>query len=84
MKKDTVKLVESINESEETGIYCDTLEELKSEVEKQGGLYGFIAEKYYTMPITLLKEIALNAVYELNDDTKVINDLAERIYNEGE
>ena len=82
MKKDTVKLVESINDSEETGIYCDTLEELKSEVEKYGGLYGFIAEKYYTMPTTLLKEIALNAVYELNDDTKVINDLAERIYNE--
>lgn len=76
----------NLNEEENTSnIYCETFDEFQSEVEKYGGLYGFVAEKYYTMPTTLLKEIALNALYELNNDTKVIEDVKERIYdNEGE
>lgn len=81
----TVKLFESMQEKlNEEGVYCDTLQELKDEVTKFGGLYSFVAEKYYTMPIELLKEIALNALYNLNNDEKVIADIAERIYNEGE
>lgn len=76
----------NLNEEENnSNIYCETFDEFQSEVEKYGGLYGFVAEKYYTMPTTLLKEIALNALYELNDDAKVIQDVKERIYdNEGE
>ena len=50
----------------------------------QKRLYGFVSEKYYSMPINLLKEIALNAIYELNNDSKVIQDIKERLYdNEG-
>ena len=86
----TNNLLESYNknlngEENSSNIYCETFDEFKSEVEKYGGLYGFVAEKYYTMSTTLLKEIALNALYELNNDTKVIEDVKERIYdNEGE
>lgn len=88
--KESQKLLESLqqnlNEEENnSNIYCETFDEFQSEVEKYGGLYGFVGEKYYTMPTTLLKEIALNALYELNNDTKVIEDIKERIYdNEGE
>ena len=81
------KLFESYNknlneEENSSNIYCETFEEFQKEVEVYGGLYGFVSEKYYSMPITLLKEIALNALYELNDDTKVIEDVKERIYEQ--
>jgi len=76
----------NLNEEENSSnIYCETFDEFQKEVQVHGGLYGFVAEKYYTMPTILLKEIALNALYELNNDTKVIEDIKERIYdNEGE
>lgn len=83
---DTKKLVESVqknlNEENDNYIYCGTLEQFKKEIEVYGGLYGFVSEKYYSMPTELLKEIALNAIYELNDDEKVINDVIERLYSE--
>ena len=83
------KLFESYNENlkeeENSNIYCGTFDEFQKEVENYGGLYGFVAEKYYSMPTTLLKEIALNALYELDNDAKVIQDVKERLYdNEGE
>lgn len=75
-----------LNESDNmtSTTYCSTFEEFKNEVAAQGGLYGFVSEKYYTMPIELLKEIALNALYNLNQDEKVISDIAERLYDEEE
>lgn len=89
MKNDTIKLCESINENlkeEEVvnNIPYSTAEEFEAAVKEQGGLYGFVSEKYYTMPMELLKEIALNALYNLNNDEVVIKDIKERLYNEGE
>ena len=84
------KLFESYNENlkeeeNNSNIYCGTFEEFQKEIEVYGGLYGFVSEKYYSMPMNLLKEIALNAVYELNNDNKVIEDVKERLYDqEGE
>lgn len=58
-----------------------TFKEFEDAVNQQGGLYGFIGEKYYSMDIELLKEIALNAIYELNDDSKVLTDIKERVFD---
>lgn len=44
-----------------------------------GELYGFVANNYTSMDLELLKEIALNAIYELNDDAKIIADIKERM-----
>lgn len=53
--------------------------ELKSKIEKTG-LYDFIANNYTNMDLDLLKEIALNAVYELNNDEAVLEDIKERMF----
>ena len=58
-----------------------TFKEFEDAVNQQGGLYGFIGEKYYSIDIELLKEIALNAIYELNDDSKVLADIKERVFD---
>ena len=102
MKNKTMKLIESIQTNldgisnkgeynknilkEDSNNLYSTFEEFENEVKQQGGLYGFIGEKYYSMDIELLKEIALNAVYELNDDSKVLADIKERVFDnlEGE
>lgn len=57
----------------------ETAEEVKAGVEKSGGLYQFIYDEWHNLPEEIRKEIALNAVYELNDDTKILEDLAERL-----
>lgn len=57
----------------------ETAEEVKAGVEKSGGLYQFIYDEWHNLPEEMKKEIALNAIYELNDDTKVLEDLAERL-----
>lgn len=44
-----------------------------------GKLYDFVANNYTSMDLELLKEIALNAIYELNDDAKIIADIKERM-----
>lgn len=91
MKNKTMKLMESIQTNldgtsnkdalKENNNTYSTFEEFEDAVNQQGGLYGFIGDKYYSMDIELLKEIALNAVYELNDDSKVLADIKERVFD---
>lgn len=57
----------------------ETAEEVKAGVEKSGGLYQFIYDEWHNLPEEMKREIALNAVYELNNDAKVLEDLAERL-----
>lgn len=63
---------------EPTGNY-ETAEEVKAGVEKSGGLYQFIYDEWHNLPEEMKREIALNAVYELNNDAQILADLAERL-----
>lgn len=80
MKTETCKLFENMQNklSESTESY-ETAEDIKSGVEKSGGMYQFIYDEWHNLPEEIKKEIALNAVYELNNDAKILADLAERI-----
>lgn len=57
----------------------ETADDIKAGVEKSGGLYQFIYDEWHNLPEEMKKEIALNAVYELNNDAKILEDLAERL-----
>ena len=59
----------------------EKIEEAISSVDQlvAGKLYDFVANNYTSMDLELLKEIALNAIYELNDDAKIIADIKERM-----
>lgn len=91
MKKETINLLESIQTNldgtsnkdvlKENNNAYSTFKEFKDAVNQQGGLYGFIGEKYYSIDIELLKEIALNAVYELDNDSKILADIKERVFD---
>ena len=71
-----------IKEDEEQEVETVRLfNEFMAEVEKAGGLYGYIANNYTSMSQELLKEIAINAVYELDNDKEVIKDVAERYFD---
>ena len=69
--------VDELQESKEV----EKIEEAISSVDQlvAGELYGFVANNYTSMDLELLKEIALNAIYELNDDAKIIADIKERM-----
>ena len=56
-----------------------TADDIKAGVEKSGGLYQFIYDEWHNLPEEMKREIALNAVYELNNDAKILEDLAERL-----
>lgn len=43
------------------------------------GLYDLIANNYYNMSKEDLKEIAINAIYLLDDDISVINEIQDRL-----
>lgn len=80
--------LKNINESEdcikEDEEVVDELTEFKTKVQEAGGLYGYVSNNYTSMSQELLKEIALNALYELNNDEVVIKDVTERYFNESE
>jgi len=57
----------------------ETADGIKAGVEKSGGLYQFIYDEWHNLPEEMKREIALNAVYELNNDAKILEDLAERL-----
>lgn len=59
----------------------DTFEDFKNSVKTSGGLYGLVANNYTNIPQEIYKEIALNAIYELNNDDKIIEDIHERVYD---
>ena len=63
---------------------ADELAEFKAKVQEAGGLYGYVSNNYTSMSQELLKEIALNALYELDNDNIVIKDVAERYFDESE
>ena len=64
--------------------YCETLEGLKEEIKANGGLYGLVSNHYDLLSKDLLREIALNAIYELDNDDAIVADLKERYYEYGE
>ena len=72
--------VDELQESKEVE-EVEKIEEAISSVDQlvAGELYGFVANNYTSMDLELLKEIALNAIYELNDDAKIIADIKERM-----
>lgn len=72
--------VDELQESKEVK-EVEKIEEAISSVDQlvAGELYGFVANNYTSMDLELLKEIALNAIYELNDDAKIIADIKERM-----
>lgn len=69
--------VDNLQESKEV----EKIEEAISPADQlvAGKLYDFVANNYTSMDLELLKEIALNAIYELNDDAKIIADIKERM-----
>lgn len=79
--------LKNLNESEETtedvhaNGFCETFEGLNKEVKAAGGLYGFVYNNHDKISEYLLLEIALNAIYELNNDSAVLADLKERYYD---
>lgn len=71
---------ETVEESVNLTENFDTFDELQQAVKNSGGLYGFIYNEFGNMSKELLKEIALNAVYELSNDELILSDLKERLY----
>lgn len=59
----------------------DTFDDFKAGVENAGGLYSYVSNEFGDMSKELLKEIALNALYHLNNDDVVISDIKERYYS---
>lgn len=58
----------------------DNFEDFQNEIKTTGGLYDYVSKNYYQMPLDFLKEIALNAIYEANNDTAIIADMKERVF----
>lgn len=76
---------EDLDESKEikTEDY-NTFEDFESAVKNSGGLYGFIYNEFGNISKELLKEIALNAIYEAQNDEKIIADIKERMFESKE
>lgn len=58
----------------------DNFEDFQNEVKSSGSLYDYVYRNYYQMPLDFLKEIALNAIYEANNDEAIISDMKERVF----
>lgn len=58
----------------------DNFEDFQNEVKSIGSLYDYVYRNYYQMPLDFLKEIALNAIYEANNDKAIISDMKERVF----
>lgn len=58
----------------------DNFEDFQNEVKSIGSLYDYVYRNYYQMPLDFLKEIALNAIYEANNDEAIISDMKERVF----
>lgn len=58
----------------------DSFEDFKNEVKSVGSLYDYVYRHYYKMPLDLLKEIALNAIYEADNDEAIMSDMKERVF----
>ena len=76
---------EDLDESKEikTEDY-NTFEDFESAVKNSGGLYGFLYNEYNNISREFLLEIALNAVYEAQNDEKIIADIKERMFESKE
>ena len=76
---------EDLDESKEikTEDY-NTFEDFESAVKNSGGLYGFIYNEFGNISKELLKEITLNAIYEAQNDEKIIADIKERMFESKE
>ena len=59
----------------------ETFEGFKEAVKARDGLYGLVSMDFHNIPGEVMKEIALNAIYELNNDDLIIADIGERVYN---
>lgn len=59
----------------------ETFEGFKEAVKARDGLYGLVSMNFHNIPGEVMKEIALNAIYELNNDGLIIADIGERVYN---
>lgn len=73
------KITESKKVEDVSSDKFETFEDFKSSVDKNGGLYGLVSN--VTLPDFLIKEIALNGIYELNNDDKIMEDIKERVYD---
>lgn len=58
----------------------DNFEDFQNEVKSSESLYDYVYRNYYQMPLDFLKEIALNAIYEANNDEAIISDMKERVF----
>lgn len=76
------KLQETIdqNKTVKTESNYDSFEDFKNEVKSIGSLYDYVYRHYYKMPLDLLKEIALNAIYEADNDEAIMSDMKERVF----
>lgn len=76
---------EDLDESKEikTEDY-NTFEDFESAVKANDGLYNFLYNEYNNMSREFLLEIALNAIYEAQNDEKIIADIKERMFESKE
>lgn len=76
------KLQETVdqNRTVKTESNYDSFEDFKNEVKSIGSLYDYVYRHYYKMPLDLLKEIALNAIYEADNDEAIMSDMKERVF----
>lgn len=58
----------------------ESFEEFYNGVKNSGGLYGFLSDEAHNLPVELLKEIAQDAVYHLENDDIILNDIKERYF----
>lgn len=58
----------------------DNFEDFQNEVKSSGSLYDYVYRNYYQMPLDFLKEIALNAIYEADNDEAIISDMKDRVF----
>lgn len=58
----------------------ESFEEFYNGIKNSGGLYGFLSDEAHNLPVELLKEIAQDAVYHLENDDIILNDIKERYF----
>ena len=62
----------------------NTFEDFESAVKANDGLYNFLYNEYNNISREFLLEIALNAIYEAQNDEKIIADIKERMFESKE